>query len=80
MMATLIAMSRMLAIAAIAVLLAMVWDFCVGLRKAVERGEARTSYGGASDSDEPQDPEGIDTIWKPHTANHRAGEHERQLC
>lgn len=38
-------MSRMLAIGALTVLVAMMWDLVVGIRKAQERGEARTSYG-----------------------------------
>ena len=35
----------MLAIGAVTVLVAMMWDLVVGIRKAQERGEARTSYG-----------------------------------
>ena len=42
---TLIDMSRMLALSAVIVLVAMMWDLAVGIRKAQERGEARTSYG-----------------------------------
>ncbi len=45
MMQTLIDMSRMLGIGALTVLIAMMWDLAVGIRKAQERGEARTSYG-----------------------------------
>lgn len=45
MIETMIMMSRMLAIVAIVLLFAMMWDLAVGIRKAVERGEARTSYG-----------------------------------
>ena len=32
-------------IGALVILIAMVWDLVVGVRKAQERGEARTSYG-----------------------------------
>lgn len=42
---TLIDMSRLLAMAAVMIMVAMVWDLLVGIRKAQERGEARTSYG-----------------------------------
>lgn len=42
---TLIDMSRMLALSAVIVLVAMMWDLAVGIRKAQERGEVRTSYG-----------------------------------
>ena len=42
-----IAMSRFLAVNALAVLFAMFCDLAVGLRKAKQRGEARTSYGVA---------------------------------
>ena len=45
MTATLIAMSRLLAVAAVAILVAVCCDFCSGWRKAKLRGEARTSYG-----------------------------------
>lgn len=42
---TLIDMSRLLAMGAVIILVAMMWDLAVGIRKAQERGEARTSYG-----------------------------------
>ena len=42
---TLIDMSRLLAMDAVIILVGMMWDLAVGIRKAVERGEARTSYG-----------------------------------
>lgn len=42
---TLIDMSRLLAMDAVIILMGMMWDLAVGIRKAVERGEARTSYG-----------------------------------
>lgn len=42
---TFIDMSRMLALSAVIILVAMMWDLVVGIRKAQERGEARTSYG-----------------------------------
>ena len=42
---TLIDMSRLLAMAAVMIMVAMMWDLAVGIRKAQERGEARTSYG-----------------------------------
>lgn len=42
---TLIDMSRLLAMDAVIILAGMMWDLAVGIRKAVERGEARTSYG-----------------------------------
>lgn len=38
-------MSRLLAMDAVIILVGMMWDLAVGIRKAVERGEARTSYG-----------------------------------
>ena len=47
MIGILITMSRLLAICAMAILVAMFWDLAVGLRKAKQRGEARTSYGVA---------------------------------
>ena len=42
---TLIDMSRLLAMDAVIILVGMMWDLAVGIRKAQERGEARTSYG-----------------------------------
>jgi len=42
---TLIDMSRLLAMDAVIILVGMMWDLAVGIRKAMERGEARTSYG-----------------------------------
>lgn len=42
---TLIDMSRLLAMDAVIILVGMMWDLAVGIRKAIERGEARTSYG-----------------------------------
>ena len=42
---TLIDMSRLLAMDAVIILIGMMWDLAVGIRKAMERGEARTSYG-----------------------------------
>lgn len=42
---TLIDMSRPLALDAVIILVGMMWDLAVGIRKAQERGEARTSYG-----------------------------------
>ena len=42
---TLIDMSRLLALDAVIILVGMMWDLAVGIRKAQERGEARTSYG-----------------------------------
>lgn len=42
---TLIYMSRLLAMDAVIILVGMMWDLAVGIRKAQERGEARTSYG-----------------------------------
>ena len=45
MMQTLIDMSRLLAMDAVIILVGMMWDLAVGIRKAQERGEARTSYG-----------------------------------
>lgn len=42
---TLINMSRLLAMDAVIILVGMMWDLAVGIRKAQERGEARTSYG-----------------------------------
>lgn len=47
MIAVIIIMSRLLAIDCMAILFAMCWDLAVGLRKAKQRGEARTSYGVA---------------------------------
>ena len=38
-------MSRLLAMDAVIILVGMMWDLAVGIRKAQERGEARTSYG-----------------------------------
>ena len=45
MIQTLIDMSRLLAMDAVIILVGMMWDLAVGIRKAMERGEARTSYG-----------------------------------
>lgn len=45
MIAVIIIMSRLLAVDSMAILFAMCWDLAVGLRKAKQRGEARTSYG-----------------------------------
>lgn len=42
---TLIDMSRLLAMDAVIILVGMMWDLAVGIRKAQECGEARTSYG-----------------------------------
>jgi len=47
MITVIIIMSRLLALDSMMILFAMCWDLAVGLRKAKQRGEARTSYGVA---------------------------------